>query len=53
MAYVKFFHQADSRRTAEDRREAKDTGVTGEQMAARWLTDRLYHRGQELPLRTQ
>ena len=38
MAYAKFFY-ARKERPVEDRQEVKEFGVTGEQMAARYLVD--------------
>ena len=42
MALLKFHTQRTNNRTTEERREALEFGKTGEQMAARYLTDKGY-----------
>lgn len=42
MAYVKFRFAPAKERSVESRQEAKEFGVTGEQMAARYLEDQGY-----------
>lgn len=54
MALLKFHYAPPKKRSVESRQEAKDYGVTGEQMAARYLEeqgcvilDRNYHKGHK------
>ena len=42
MALLKFHTQRNDNRTPEERREAQEFGKTGEQMTARYLTDKGY-----------
>ena len=42
MANVKFFFASQQSRSKESRQEAKETGVVGEQIAARWLIEQGY-----------